>query len=49
VLSVSAQNAFPEIHKDPFDRILVAQAIVERVPLVSKDQSLAQHGISLIW
>jgi PIN domain nuclease of toxin-antitoxin system len=39
----------PEIHKDPFDRILVAQSMVEKAPLVSKDRRLAEYGISVIW
>jgi PIN domain nuclease of toxin-antitoxin system len=37
------------LHKDPFDRILVAQAIVEELPLVTKDASLGLYGISVIW
>lgn len=36
-------------HKDPFDRILVAQAIVERATLVSKDASLARYGVPVVW
>lgn len=46
---VMALGRLPEIHKDPFDRILVAQSIAERFPLVSKDVHLAEYGISLIW
>lgn len=46
---VLALGRLPEIHKDPFDRILVAQAIAERMPLVSKDSHLAGYGISIIW
>ena len=33
----------PRIHKDPFDRILVAQAIVEAVTLVTADSTLAKY------
>ena len=36
-------------HKDPFDRILVAHAIVERATLVSKDASLARYGVGVVW
>lgn len=32
-----AQNKMPFHHRDPFDRIIAAQAIVEGVPLISKD------------
>lgn len=46
---VMALGHLPELHKDPFDRILVAQAIVERMPLVTKDGRLQQYGIATIW
>lgn len=39
----------PEIHKDPFDRILVAQSIAEQLPLITKDADLARYGIEIIW
>lgn len=40
---------FPLNHKDPFDRLLVAQAIVEDVPLVSADAPLDQYPITRLW
>ena len=46
---VVALGGLGPYHKDPFDRILVAQAIVERATLVSKDATLAQYGISVVW
>ncbi|HXM45123.1 MAG TPA: type II toxin-antitoxin system VapC family toxin [Bryobacteraceae bacterium] len=46
---VVALGRLPESHKDPFDRILVAQAIVERMPLVTKDDRLQRYGIATIW
>jgi PIN domain nuclease of toxin-antitoxin system len=36
-------------HKDPFDRILVAQAIVEGMKLVSPVQELDQYGVERVW
>ena len=39
----------PEIHRDPFDRILVAQAAIERMTIVSKDQLLARYGVRVVW
>ena len=39
----------PEIHSDPFDRILVAQAIVEQLPLISKDRQMAKYGVKVLW
>ena len=39
----------PEHHRDPFDRLLVAQCLVERLPLVSADGVLDAFGIQRIW
>jgi PIN domain nuclease of toxin-antitoxin system len=44
-----ALAALPELHKDPFDRILVAQAIAEGLTLASKDTMLARYGVPVIW
>jgi PIN domain nuclease of toxin-antitoxin system len=38
-----AVAALPPIHKDPFDRILIAQAIVEGIILLSADPAVAQY------
>ena len=40
---VIAVNALPRLHKDPFDRILVAQAIVEGILLLTADPLIAQY------
>ncbi|MDK4706040.1 MULTISPECIES: type II toxin-antitoxin system VapC family toxin [unclassified Rhizobium] len=34
----------PDIHKDPFDRILVAQAFVEGLSLITADKTVASYG-----
>lgn len=39
----------PDIHKDPFDRLIVSQAITENLPIVSKDGIIPQYGITTIW
>jgi PIN domain nuclease of toxin-antitoxin system len=36
-------------HKDPFDRLLVAQALIEGMVLVSKDERLDAYGVTRIW
>jgi len=43
------QATLPNHHKDPFDRLLVAQAHVEGVPLVSSDAILDSYGITRLW
>jgi PIN domain nuclease of toxin-antitoxin system len=39
----------PAHHKDPFDRILVAQALSERVPLITADPQIARYPVEVIW
>jgi PIN domain nuclease of toxin-antitoxin system len=39
----------PLHHRDPFDRLIVAQAKAERLPIVSVDQALDPYGIQRIW
>jgi PIN domain nuclease of toxin-antitoxin system len=39
----------PELHKDPFDRILVAQALAEGLTLATKDAMLARYGAPVVW
>ena len=36
-------------HRDPFDRLLIAQAIYEKVPIVSADQALDAYSVARIW
>ncbi|HXT20377.1 MAG TPA: type II toxin-antitoxin system VapC family toxin [Thermoanaerobaculia bacterium] len=48
-LLVSSQHAvsidaLPPLHKDPFDRLLLAQATVEGITLLTADQQLARYG-----
>jgi PIN domain nuclease of toxin-antitoxin system len=38
-----AVDSLPPIHKDPFDRILIAQAIVEGITLLTADSVMAQY------
>lgn len=41
-------GALPDFHNDPFDRMLVAQATVEKLTLVTRDRLIAQYEINLI-
>jgi PIN domain nuclease of toxin-antitoxin system len=41
--------SLPLHHKDPFDRMLVSQAIAEQVPIVSTDSALDAYGIQRVW
>ncbi|CAA9435852.1 MAG: hypothetical protein AVDCRST_MAG64-3817 [uncultured Phycisphaerae bacterium] len=39
----------PHHHKDPFDRLLVAQCLLEDVPIISADAGLDAYGVRRIW
>lgn len=42
-------GSWPQPHRDPFDRMLAAQSVIESLPLVSRDQALRAFGVTLIW
>jgi PIN domain nuclease of toxin-antitoxin system len=47
-LTIQSQHAvevdtLPPIHKDPFDRILIAQAMVEGITLLTADEEIARY------
>ena len=45
----AAVEGLPWHHRDPFDRMLVAQASIEGAALVSRDDALRPYGVTLIW
>lgn len=46
---VAAVSALPRIHGDPFDRLLVAQAQIEKLEILSSDAIFDQYGVTRIW
>lgn len=46
---VGAIQGLPLYHGDPFDRLLVAQATVEDVPIVTADSTLGRYDVEVIW
>lgn len=46
---VDVQSNLPRHHGDPFDRLIVAQAIVEQISIISADANLDAYGITRIW
>ena len=46
---VLALQGLPEHHRDPFDRMLVAQALVEEATLITRDRAIAQYTVATIW
>ncbi|MGA7952250.1 MAG: type II toxin-antitoxin system VapC family toxin [Gloeobacterales cyanobacterium] len=54
VLPISLEHltviaTLPLHHRDPFDRLLIAQTIVEKVPIVSIDVAFDSYSIDRIW
>jgi PIN domain nuclease of toxin-antitoxin system len=45
----AALITMPHHHKDPFDRLLIAQATVEGMPIISADTALDPYGVTRIW
>jgi len=45
----AAVIALPRHHRDPFDRLLVAQAMVEQVPIISSDVALDAYPVARLW
>lgn len=46
---LDAVSRFPFYHRDPFDRLLVAQCHVEDFALISHDEALDRYGIDRLW
>ena len=46
---ITTLAALPMLHKDPFDRILVAQARAEGLCLVTNDRPICEYAIQTIW
>lgn len=54
LLPITARHAdrvgeLPLHHRDPFDRLLIAQAGTEGLVLVSADQDLGRYGVEILW
>ena len=54
VLPISIEHALragslPEHHRDPFDRMLIAQAQAEHLPILSNDTIFDRYGVKRIW
>jgi PIN domain nuclease of toxin-antitoxin system len=44
-----AAGALPGPHRDPFDRMLIAQGRIEGLPIVTSDRVFKQYSVELIW
>lgn len=54
ILPVTPQHlvplaSLPMVHRDPFDRLLIAQAQYERMTLVTPGADIAKYGVPVLW
>ncbi len=49
VAHAAAAGALPLHHRDPFDRMLIAQAQIEDMVIVSRDRRLAAYDVPILW
>jgi PIN domain nuclease of toxin-antitoxin system len=42
-------ETLPHHHADPFDRMLIAHALEEGVPIVTRDEQIARYQVQIIW
>jgi PIN domain nuclease of toxin-antitoxin system len=45
----AAVERLPFHHRDPFDRLLVAQAQIERLAIVTRDSVFGRYGVRVVW
>ena len=46
---IYALQRLPDVHRDPFDRIMITQAIVEDLSFVSADSVCRQYPVPTLW
>ena len=49
VADAERAGRLPEIHRDPFDRMLIAQALRRELAIVSIDRTFDRYGVSRLW
>ena len=48
-LHIEAYNALPLVHRDPFDGIIVATALVETMKIITADENIQKYDVSWVW
>jgi PIN domain nuclease of toxin-antitoxin system len=49
LVHILALDGLPDRHKDPFDRLLIAQATVTQMPIVSVDAVFDRYPVQRLW
>lgn len=42
-------GTLPRAHRDPFDRMMIAQALTEGLPIATRDRVFAAYGVQIVW
>lgn len=46
---IAQVHSLPYHHRDPFDRLIISQALVEAIPIVGRDPEFDAYGVSMVW
>jgi len=49
VAHITELDGLTQLHRDPFDRVLLAQAIAVNISLLSRDSELGRYGAKVVW
>ncbi len=49
ILHAQRAGRLPGTHRDPFDRMLIAQAQIEDLPVITNDRVFDEYGVTRIW
>ena len=47
--AIERTKTLPDIHRDPFDRLLVAQALDEGLAIVTRDKAIPRYPVQAVW
>ncbi len=42
-------DTLPLLHRDPFDRLMIAQSLADKIPIITSDEAFVAYCPSLIW
>jgi PIN domain nuclease of toxin-antitoxin system len=45
----AAVEKMPSHHRDPFDRLIIAQALAEDLTVVTRDSVFREYGVRVVW
>lgn len=49
ITSIFKLDKLPQIHKDPFDRIIICQALTNNLSILTPDKEISKYSVDVIW